>query len=186
MTTRTMPRNWTRALLAALVLPACAAAPAPAPDASWKKETVEKLFTCEVPRDWDAEPLSGDEPGSAFSDGLARISAAYYAAPAGRFATPKAFLRDAESLGGPLKKAALTEVAGGHCERFQRRRQAEHRVKGRKSVEYIYEEFVLKPQAGGFWVLKLSSASRVYRDKPRGLEAWDRFLASFKLLPAKP
>jgi len=173
-----MPRNWTSALLAALMWLACAAGPAP--DESGRKRTVEKLFDCEVPKDWSYKPLTAEATGFLFTDGLTRISAVRHEGREARFATPQAFLKDAEAWGGPLKKLGLTEVAGRNCARYQRRQERRHREKGRDIREFLYEDFVVRPDEQGFWVLKLQSPSRAYLAKPRGLAAWQRFLATFQ------
>ncbi|MBI5241810.1 MAG: hypothetical protein HY926_15160 [Elusimicrobia bacterium] len=175
-----MPRNWSRAVLAALALSLCAAAPAP--DGRWRKQPVEKLFDCEFPKDWSVKPLTSEAAGFVLTDGVIRISAVRHEGRQARFADPQAFLKDAEALGGPLKKLGMTEVAQRNCVRYQRRSERRPRAKGRESAEYLYEEFVLRPDVKGFWALKLQSASRVYLRTPRGLEEWKRFLATFRPL----
>jgi hypothetical protein len=171
-----MPRNWSRLVLAALALSFCGAAPTP--DDGWRKRTVEKLFDCESPEDWSVKPLTSEATGFVLTDGVVRISAVRHEGRRARFADPQAFLKDAEALGGPLKKLGMTEVAQRNCARYQRRSERRHRVKGRESVEYLYEEFVLRRDELGFWALKLQSAARAYQKTPRGVEAWQRFLAT--------
>ncbi|MCX5795353.1 MAG: hypothetical protein NTY77_07670 [Elusimicrobia bacterium] len=175
-----MPSNFARAALAALGLLACAAGAAP--DSPWRKQTVEKLFDCELAKDWTIKPLTAETTGFVLTDGLARISAVRHEGRQARFATTGAFLKDAEALGGPVSKLGMTEVAQRHCARYQRRLERRHRQKGGEVTEYIYEEFVLRPDSKGFWALKLQSASREYLESPRGLEEWKRFLATFRPL----
>ena len=175
-----MPSNWSRALPAALALLACAAGAAP--DAPWRKQTVEKLFDCDVPKDWSVKPMTAEATGFVLTDGLTRISAVRHEGRQARFATAQAFLRDAEALGGPLKKLGMTEVAQRNCARYQRRAERRHREKGREFSEFLYEEFVVRPDAKGFWALKLQSSSPAYLKTPRGLDDWKRFLATFQPL----
>ena len=167
-----MPRNWNRAILAALALTLGAG----------RKPAVDKLFDCEVPSRWTVKPLAAEATGFVLSDGVVRISAVRHEGPRARFASPAALLKDAESLGGPFKKAGMAEVAGQVCARYERRSERRHRVKGRDSSEYLYEELVLRPAEKGFWALKLQSASRVRLKAPRGLQEWQRFLATFRPL----
>ena len=167
-----MPRNWNRAVLAALALTLGAG----------RKPAVDKLFDCEVPSGWTVKPLTAEATGFVLSDGVVRITAVRHEGPRARFASPGALLKDAESLGGPFKKAGMAEVAGQVCARYERRSERRHRVKGRESVEYLYEELVLRSDEKGFWALKLQSAARTYPKTPRGLAEWRRFLGTFQPL----
>lgn len=172
-----IPRSWSRVWLAAWAL-CLGAAPAP----SWRSETVKKLFSCEVPASWRMTRLAGEKTGVAYSDGLARLSAVRHAGVGARFAGPQAFIAETENLGGPLTKLGRVAVAGQDCARYKRLRQPRPRDDGGNSEESVYEEFVLRQDPKGFWLLTFSSSARDTGAAPRGLEAWTRFLKSFQPL----
>ena len=164
-------------LMASLPL---AAAPAKSP---WRKETVKGLFSASVPADWTRkEFVYVQEPGAAFTDGLSRISAELHGQKASRYPSTSEFLRQMENLGGALKKTGAVKGAGQECPRFQRRREMRRNEEGRDFWEYTYEEYALVRVPMGFWILKFSHSSPMYDEKPDGLAAWARFLATFKPL----
>jgi len=172
-----MPQRWNRALLAAWAL-CLGAAPAP----SWRNETVKKLFSCEVPASWRMTRLVGEKTGVAYSDGLACLSAIRHAGGGARFASPQAFIEETEALGGPLTRLGRVAVAGQDCARYKRLREPRPRDDGGNSEESVYEEFVLRQDPKGFWLLTFSSSARARGAVPRGLDAWNRFLKSFRPL----
>ncbi|MBI5883242.1 MAG: hypothetical protein HZB91_09065 [Elusimicrobia bacterium] len=154
-------------LLAALPL---AAAQAKSP---WRKEAVKGLFSVSVPKDWVRREFQYvSEPGTAFTDGLSRISAELHGQKSSRYPSIAEFLRQMENLGGALKKTGTVKVAGQDCPRFQRRREMRHNEEGRAFWEYTYEEYALRKVQGGFWILEFSHASPMYDAKPDGLDAW--------------
>ncbi|MBI5623437.1 MAG: hypothetical protein HY924_06650 [Elusimicrobia bacterium] len=158
-------------------------AASPAKDSPWRKETVKGLFTATVPAGWTRREFQYvTEPGTAFTDGLSRISAELHGEKTSRYPSETEFLKQMENLGGGLKSAGKVKAAGRECPRFRKRRRLRHREDGEDSTEFIYEEYVLVRVPRGFWLLKFSHASPMYDSKPDGLEAWGRFLATFRPL----
>ncbi|HAH05479.1 MAG TPA: hypothetical protein DCM05_02975 [Elusimicrobia bacterium] len=158
-----MRKTWINALLALIVPAAGFGAQA------YRSERMDKLYQCEVPEGWTERALEAPEKGAAYSSGLLRIKAARHAGK-----TPEAYLA---GLSRKPKKAGSVKVAGKTADLWTLRYETRPRGAAR---EYVYEELVLLPDKQGFWELKFTSASRMYRETPRGLEAWKRFLASFK------
>lgn len=163
-----MRKTWISLLLAFLVPAAGFGAQA------YRSGKMDKLFQCDVPEGWTKRALEAPEKGAAWSSGLLRIKAARHAGK-----TPEAYLA---GLSRMPRKTGTVEVAGKTADLWALR--YENRPKDPKAArgaqEFVYEEFVLLPEKGAFWELRFTSASRMYRETPRGLEAWKRFLASFR------
>jgi hypothetical protein len=163
-----MRKTWISAALA-LIVPAAALGAQAA-----RSERMDKLFQCEIPEGWTKRPLESPEKGAAYSNGLLRIKASRHST-----GTPEAYLA---GLSRKPKKAGSVQVAGKTVESLSLRYESSPRdpKMARAAREYVYEEFVLLADKDGFWELKFTSASRMYRETPKGLEAWKRFLASFR------
>lgn len=151
----------------------------------WKQEGLAGFFRCEIPRDWWAGASSfptGDISRS-FSGGLLRIRVEHlgYQGPGPR--TPREYLTLFEPDDRKFVPGAFLEVSGRSAQRWSRRYTVRPRThRGSGPEEWVYEEVVFLEGHNGFWALRFSSDSAVYRKEPQGLAIWHRFLKSFQLL----
>lgn len=151
----------------------------------WKQEGLAGFFRCEIPRDWWAGASSfptGDISRS-FSGGLLRIRVEHlgYQGPGPR--TPREYLTLFEPDDRKFVPGASLEVSGRSAQRWSRRYTVRPRThRGSGPEEWVYEEVVFLEGHNGFWALRFSSDSAVYRKEPQGLAIWHRFLKSFQLL----
>ncbi|MBI3553366.1 MAG: hypothetical protein HY077_12800 [Elusimicrobia bacterium] len=161
-----------RALAAGLLLLSLTAAAKDTPMA-WKTEKND-LFRCELPERWRRKPLSGSGAGFLFTDGLRFISAARQ----GKDLKDALARRKAET---PEAEVSPLKVLGRSSERLKRTYRA--RTDGDEGAgprEWVYEETVLVPDKAGTWELQFQSSSALPAPQPAALEAWNRFLKSFK------
>ena len=169
-----------RLIAAAVLLCWCAEAGAAPPAPGWRLENLQGVRHCEIPEDWrrsesDYDPLRA----VVFSDGVLTIKVARGKAQGPGPKTPKEY-RAVYEVGSEFAPAGTLTVAGRPAERWRRTRET--RRKGRPAGEWIYEEMVFLADREGFWALRFTSPSRVYRSEPRGLEVWQRFLEAFEPL----
>lgn len=153
----------TALLLALLGLPA-AAKDAPMPE----KTGINELFTSELPDGWRRKDLAEGGTGYFFTDGQNSIRV--------------------ERLDQDPGLKALTDVsvstvsaAGRTCDMYRRQFQARTGGdEGRGRAQWVYEETVIVPDKGVFWVLKYRKNSAARRIEPAAGEAWKRFIKTFR------
>ncbi|MBI5245262.1 MAG: hypothetical protein HY922_16490 [Elusimicrobia bacterium] len=175
-----MPKTSTSALLIGILTASLGAW------AGARSDGVDKLFHCEIPDGWSRSELTEPGRGALFSGGLIRIKAARHSGMEAGRRSPEDYLAELSRLGRKVKKAGSVQAAGKTLERLSFRYEIRRRdpKAGHPIQEYVYSEFVLLPEKEGFWELRFTSTSRMYREGPRGLDAWKSFLKSFQ--PAEP
>ena len=175
-----------RWLMIALALAClCPAAAAQTPG-EWKQEVLPGFFRCEIPRDWQARAVDfpTGEIGQSFSGGLLRIRVEHLASRGPAPKTPQEYLLlFVPSADRRFVPGGSLEVSGRPAQRWSRRYSLRPRSpRGSGPEQWVYEEVVFLEGHDGFWALRFSSDSGVYRQEPPGLAIWHRFLKSFRLL----
>ncbi len=164
-----------RPALKALALIALLGAPVGAKDSAmtWKNEKNE-LFGAQVPDLWRRKPLSGAKAGYMFTDGVRFISVSRPGKDL------KTYLASKKADAPEIESSTVT-VLGKPADRLKRVYRARNGGdEGPGPSEWVYEETVLIPDKAGFWQLQFQSSSARPKPAPAALEAWDKFLKSFK------
>ncbi|HBL18733.1 MAG: hypothetical protein A2X36_05415 [Elusimicrobia bacterium GWA2_69_24] len=146
-----------------------------------RSESVSELFRCVVPEDWRSEAKPAPDRGIRYTDESMAIEVIRYGLKDSKYPTPERFLESLRTGGVKLDKAGAVLVSGQDGMSYRR----QYKIGGGDGpvgrTEWIFEEYVVLPQKGSFWVLKFESPSPVHQSEPEGADLWRRFLKGFRL-----
>ncbi len=147
------------------------------------------LFRCSLPPGWRVTAsAAAPDPSVTYRQGGASIQVTRFGGKDSRFRRPQDFQDEYKTNPSPLEAAGTAKVSGRAASLWRRQfdMPTDDEHGSRKKPGWIYEEHVVLPETGRFWVISFERSSR-RPPGPKDLKVWRDFLSTFKLeKPARP